>query len=144
MNGTSLVWNGTSDSGSIVANGHYEIQVQWSNGTGGDEDVSKGILVQRGNSPVANGAVFAKPNILKNGQTMTVVEVNSTMALTLNLHLYNVAGELIKNVSGQAGAGYTDLNVSGLASGLYFVVVDLTDTNGNFLQRETTQIVIER
>jgi hypothetical protein len=75
---------------------------------------------------------------------MTVVEVNSPMAMTLNLQLYDIAGKLIKKVAGQPGANYTDLNMGGLASGLYFIVTDLTDSNGGFLQRQVTQIVIER
>jgi hypothetical protein len=136
-----VVWNGTSDSGSIVANGHYEIEVTWTTGSG-EEVVSKGVVVQRGTG--AMGTVIAEPNLLKGGQTMTVVEVNSPMAMTLNLQLYDIAGKLIKKVAGQPGANYTDLNMGGLASGLYFIVTDLTDSNGGFLQRQVTQIVIER
>jgi hypothetical protein len=35
------------------------------------------------------------------------------------------------------------LDASGLASGLYFVVVDLTGANGHFAQKQTIQIVIQ-
>ncbi len=55
FNGTSVVWDGTSDSGSIVTNGDYLIEVHWTDGKGGEEVVSKGVIVERGNSPVTNG-----------------------------------------------------------------------------------------
>ena len=145
FNGTSVVWNGTSDSGGIVTNGVYEIEVNWTNGSGGQQVVTKSVIVQQGNSPVTNGKVYASPNILK-GVSSTMVKVNpTTTALTLTVSLYDVAGELVKKpVTGVPGANETNLDVSGLASGLYVVVVNLSDLNGDFIQRQTTQIVIQR
>ena len=147
FNGTSLVWDGTNDSGAIVTNGVYLVDVNWTDGSGGQQVVSKSVLVQRGNSPVTNGTVFAAPNILK-GVNTTIIEVNPTSAntnMTLTMSLYDVAGELVKKpVTGQTGMNEVDLNASGLASGLYLVVVDLRDINGKFIQRQTTKIIIQR
>ncbi len=94
--------------------------------------MSKSVIVQRGNSPVTNGNVYAAPNILK-GVTSTTVMVNSGTALTLTVSLYDTAGELVKRpVTGAAGSNQVNLDASGLASGLYLVMVDLTDGNGHF------------
>jgi hypothetical protein len=57
--------------------------------------------------------------------------------------LYNTAGELVKAaVTGQPGSNQVPLDVSGVASGLYFVVVDLTNLQGGFAGHQVTQIVI--
>ena len=147
FNGTSLVWDGTDDSGAIVGNGVYLVNVNWTDGIGGQQVVSKSVLVQRGNSPATNGTVFAEPNILKD-TTTAKIRVNPTSAntnMTLTVSLYDVAGELVKkSVTGQTGMDEVDLDASGLASGLYLVVVDLHDINGKFIQRQTTKIIIQR
>ncbi len=144
FNGTSVVWDGTSDSGGVVTNGDYLMVVHWTDGSGGEEVVSKSVIVQRGNSPVTNGNVYAAPNILK-GVTSTTVMVNSGTALTLTVSLYDTAGELVKRpVTGAAGSNQVNLDASGLASGLYLVMVDLTDGNGHLVQKQATKIVIQR
>ncbi len=144
FNGTSVVWDGTSDNGSIVTNGVYEISVNWTNGSGGEEVVSKSVIVQRGNSPVTNGNVYAAPNILK-GTDTTKVKVESTTDMTLTASVYDVAGELVKKpVTGTPGTNEVDLNLSGLSSGLYIVVVNLNDLNGTFVQKQTTKVLIQR
>ncbi len=144
FNGTSVVWDGTSDVGAVVTNGDYLIEVHWTDGKGGEEVVSKGVIVERGNSPVTNGNVYAAPNILK-GVSSTTVMVNSTTAMTLTVSLYDTAGELVKRpVTGESGTNQVSLDASGLASGLYLAVVDLTDVNGHLIQKQTTKIVVRR
>ncbi len=144
FNGTSVEWDGTNDNGSIVTNGDYMVAVHWTDGNGGEEVVTRDVTVQRGNSAVANGGVYATPNILK-GVTSTTVRANSTTAMTLTVSLYDIAGELVKRpVTGQAGSNEVNLDASGLSSGLYWVVVDLADANGNFIQQQTTKIILRR
>jgi fimbrial isopeptide formation D2 family protein len=145
-NGASIVWDGRSDSGSLVANGSYMVQVSWTTGSGSAQVITKGIVVQSDNSPVTNGNVWAQPNILKGGVTTTSIQVNSTNSYTLTVRLYDIAGELMarKTVVGPSGANQATLDVSGLASGLYFAVVDLFDASGNFNGHQTTQLVIQR
>jgi flagellar hook assembly protein FlgD len=144
-NGVTVAWDGTDDSGQIVTDGTYQVEVHLANGTGGDQVVTHNVTVLRGNNPLADGSVFAAPNILTGGAGGTTVYVNSNLALTLTAGVYDTAGELVKRpVTGLVGSRSVPVDVSGLASGLYFVVVDIRHTNGNFIQKQVTQIVIRR
>jgi uncharacterized repeat protein (TIGR01451 family) len=144
-NGETVTWDGTDDNGQIVTNGTYMVEVNWTNGTGGQQVTTHDVTVERGNGSPAGGTVFAYPNILKGGAGMVTVQINSPLILTLTASVYDVAGELVKMpVTGLAGNGNVQVDVSKLASGLYFVVVNMTDSNGHFIQRQVTQIVIER
>jgi uncharacterized repeat protein (TIGR01451 family) len=140
--GMDLQWDGKSDSGAIVANGHYEIEVHYVDGKGGESAVTRGIVVQSTNEH--GEEVYAKPNVLADGQTTTTVVIDSARAYTLNVQLYDVAGELIKAFPGVMGANEVLLDVKGLASGLYIVVVELKDADGKFAGRKITKIVIKR
>jgi len=143
--GIDLTWDGRSDQGSIVTNGHYEVEVHWADGKGSEEVVSRGVVVQSSNTPITTGKVFAKPSILKGGVTTTTLQVNSGMSLTIQGKLYNVAGELMnKDIQGATGTGQASLDMSGLASGLYFVVVDLMDSQGRFAGHQVTQIILQK
>ena len=144
-NGTTVTWDGTNDNGQIVTNGVYQVEIHWLDGTGGEQVISHNVTVERGNNPSATGTVFAAPNIINGNSGGTTVSVNSNLSLTLTAGVYDVAGELVKRpVTGQAGSGAVPVDTSGLASGLYFVVVDLKDANGGFIQKQVTQIVIRK
>jgi hypothetical protein len=92
-----------------------------------------------------SGKVTALPKILNGGNTVTTITINTSMSLTLKVRLYDVAGELIKNIDGGTGQNRATLDVSGLSSGLYFAVVDLTDAaTGHYEGRQVTQIIIQR
>ncbi len=143
--GITLLWDGRSDAGSIVTNGHYQVEVHYVDGKSGEQVVTRGLVVESANSPITDGNVFAGPNIIKGGANSTTIQVNSTVAYTLTASLYDVAGEKIgPTVTGPTGAKSVNLNLSGIASGLYFVVVNLTNTQGGLVGRQVTQIVIQR
>jgi hypothetical protein len=143
-NGTTILWDGTSDTGAIVTNGHYQVELHYVDGKGGEQVLTRGVVVESGNSPITDGNVFAGPNILKNGVTSTTVQVNSGVPYTLRASLYDVAGEKIgPTVTGATGAKSVNLDVSGLSSGLYFVVVDLINPQGGLAGHQVTQIVIQ-
>ena len=139
--GMSLTWNGTGDNGAIVSNGRYMIEVHWTDGKGNESTITRGITVETSGSPV--GVVVAAPNILTSGITSTSIQVNSAaVPYTLTARLYDMVGELIKVSQGQSGANQTTLDVQGLSSGVYFVVVDMINANGGLAGRQTTQILI--
>jgi flagellar hook assembly protein FlgD len=143
-NGMTLVWDGKSDSGAIVTNGHYQVEVHYTDGKGGEQVITEGVVVQSANAAITNGNVFAGPNVLKNGVNTTLVQVYANWSYTLTARLYNTAGELVKPaVTGQPGANKVPLDVSGVASGLYFVVVDMTNAQGGIAGHQVTQIVIQ-
>lgn len=143
-NGTTLTWDGTSDTGSIVTNGHYQVEVHLVDGKGGEQVITRGLVVQSDNSSITNGNVFAGPNVLKAGETSTLIQVNSTVPYTLTASLYDVAGEKIRQtVTGTNGSNSVPLDVTGIASGLYFVVVDLINPQGGLAGHQVTQIVIQ-
>ena len=79
--------------------------------------MTRGILVM--GSQVTDN-ILAVPNMLtpSNGLTTTVFEVSSPTPLTLNASIYTVAGELVKTVSGEAGAGTVSWDAGKVASGL--------------------------
>jgi len=143
--GLTLTWDGKNDSGQVVTNGDYTVEVNWATGTGADEVISRAVMVENRGFLATNGKVYVQPNILKGGVTSATVVAPSSLVLTVTAGVYDVAGELVKKpVTGQAGTNVVTLDVTGLASGLYFVAVDLTDTNGHLVQKQVTQIVIQR
>ncbi len=143
-NGMALVWDGRSDSGVVVSNGHYSIEINYVDGKGGDQVITRGVLVESGNKSITKGNVFAGPNILKNGNTSTLVQVVSDTNFTLTARLYNTAGErVIAPVTGVPGANSVNLNLAGIASGLYFIAVDLVTPQGGLAGHQVTQIVIQ-
>jgi hypothetical protein len=145
--GLVLSWDGKGDNGAIVTNGMYEMEVHWTDGVGGEEVITKGVLVNRGGNPIADGVVFASPNVIKSGATSTTIKINPTAGAvyTLTASVYDVAGELVKTpVTGTAGDNKVTLDLSGLASGIYLVPTDLYDPQGRFVQKQITKIMVLR
>ena len=143
-NGVTVVWDGTTDQGGIATNGHYVVEVHWTDGKGNQDVISQGIVVQTRNNPVGNGNIYAQPNVLKGGNTATTLWINSTAQYTLNVGLYDVAGELIKTIQGVPGTNQAALEMSGLSSGLYFAVVEIINSKGGSEGKQVTQLVLER
>ena len=144
VGGQVVTWDGKSDTGAIVSNGHYEVEVHFTDGKGNEQVISHGIVVQSSNDPLSTGTVYARPNILKDGVTTTTIMVNSSIPFTLTARLYDVAGELLWARTGPAGTNQVDLDLSSLASGLYFAVTDLTGAQGGLAGKQTTQIILQK
>ena len=143
-NGQQMAWDGKSDAGSVVTNGHYMVEVDWTDGKGGQEVITRGLLVQAGSDSGVPGTVHAWPNVLKGGVGQTQLRVDSTMSFTLRTRLYDTAGELVKAPpSGGAGTNEVDLDCRGLSSGIYLAVTQITDAQGGLAGRQTTKILIE-
>jgi flagellar hook assembly protein FlgD len=143
-NGVTLVWDGRGDNGAVVTNGRYEVAVYYTDGKGGQEAITQAVTVESTNTPSGYTEIYAAPNVLKAGVTTTTVKVKTGMSLTVGVKLYDVAGELVKTLQGQAGADQAALDAGDLASGLYFAIVDLTDAQGRLIGKKTLQIVIQR
>jgi len=142
--GLTVIWDGKSDNGAIVTNGHYQIEIHYSDGKGSDQTISKGVVVETTNNPISQGVLTAGPNVLRNGETVTTIRVNLSTPCTLVVRLYDVAGELLRTVEGPAGSNQVTLNVKGLSSGLYFLIVDLRNPNGGSAGKKVARILIQK
>jgi len=136
--GLNVTWDGKGDEGQVVQSGHYEVEVHYTDGQGGEETVSIGVVVQKGNSDPGN-YLSALPNHLTGGQASTTITVNDPGATQVTVSLYNLAGELIRQVRGTT-PNQAVLDFSGLSSGLYFAVTEVRDASGKFITRKILKI----
>ena len=146
-NGQSLSWDGKDDQGSIVTNGHYNVEIHYEDGTGGDQVVTRGLLVETTGQTHPNDVVYAKPNVL-NGRSgyQTALRVDSNDAYTLRIKIYDIAGELIRNVPVVPDGVNNEMQAdfSSQASGMYFAMVELINGQGGVAKRQALKIVVVR
>jgi hypothetical protein len=135
-----VTWDGKNDEGTVVSSGHYEIEVHYRDGHGGDETVSLGVVVQGNGDGMGAGVVYAGPNHLQGGETVTTVRENGSRNLSFEVKVYNVAGERVSARTTQATGG-TQVDFKGLADGLYFLVTDIRDGNGKYLGKRILKVV---
>jgi len=143
-NGTTVVWNGLTDSGAVVTTGQYYIEIHTQDGQGGETVITKKVTVLSENSHHELGSIVAEPNVVNpsSGYSITFWS-NSVPSLTLMYRIYDVAGELIQYPTyGPSGFGTARWNASGLASGLYFAVVDALNFQGGLVGRQNLKIVV--
>ncbi len=145
-NGTTIIWDGTSDNGNFVQNGQYLVEVHSQNGTGPGAVMVKQVSVEDLNASAGAGVVTAWPNILKtsNGPMVTTFHTNSSLNLTLNASIYTVAGELVHVSNGSQGGNQVTWDATWLASGIYIAVVEELDSSGGVLSRQTVKLAIIR
>jgi hypothetical protein len=141
-NGTTVVWDGKSDTGSIVQNGQYFVEIHSLDGQGGDTIIDERISVLDGNNGM--GPVFAKPNILNSANGFSTTFVDTTAAtLTLSVRIYTTAGELAAPViNGAAGTNEASWTATGLASGLYIAVVESLNPAGGIADQKVLKLVV--
>ncbi len=136
----SLAWDGRSDNGSVVTAGQYLLSVRWTNGTGGEQVITKVLTVMDNGGP--SGLIAARPNILK-GEGASTLFVSSQPGLNVHVQVYDLAGELVYAATGGPGtseAGWTPGRLT--ASGYYLAVVELTDGSGNRIGRQTLKLAV--
>jgi flagellar hook assembly protein FlgD len=141
--GTTVVWDGTENNGSYVQSGQYFLEVHTSSGNGSSTTVIKQISVDARATGTGLGVVSASPNALGRGQTLVTFHNNSALSLEMKVSLYTTAGELVKTLTGDNGLNPPQWSTSGLASGLYIAVVELTNpNNGGLLGRQIVKITV--
>ena len=139
-NGTTILWDGRSDSGTFVQSGQYYVEVHSVDGNGGTTTVTEQISVQAADSP---NIVMAQPNILDATKGITGTTFTAaTSGLTLRAYIYTVAGERVATLDGQAGQSNVYWNASGLASGIYIAVVTAKDSKGGLLSQQTLKVKV--
>jgi flagellar hook assembly protein FlgD len=144
--GTTVVWNGQSDLGSIVPSGQYYITVHIQDGHGGETVVTRQVTVMSQDATQGLGNLVAMPNIVNRSSpngSMVLFETNSSQTLTLSYRIYDVAGELVKTRSfGPTGSNSAQWDTSPLASGCYFAVVDALNSGGGLVGRKVLKVVV--
>jgi hypothetical protein len=145
-NGTSVWWNGQTDSGTVVTSGQYFIEVHEQDGQGGETVITEKVTVLSENATAGMGNITAGPNFVNRG-TVTGYTVtfksDSSQVLTLVYRVYDMAGELVQTAtSGQAGANAAVWDASGVASGMYIAVVDALNAQGGLVGRQRLKIVV--
>ena len=141
-NGTSIMWDGTNDGGTIVPSGEYFVEVHTVDGKGGETTLIKEVSVEDRN--MANGQVSAGPNIINGSKGPMTTTFRANAGQTLEVSIYTVAGELVKQVTGDTGTGLAVWDASNVASGAYLAVVQLINANGGLVVRQTLKIVVLR
>jgi hypothetical protein len=143
-NGETLTWDGTDDQGAIVTNGHYDVEIHYEDGTGGDQVITRGLLVESTGRTHPNDMVYAKPNLMtwRTGY-QTTLAVDSADTYTFQVKVYDVAGELLKDVPVKPnGTNQVKADFSDQATGMYFAMVELVNPQGGVAKRQALKIVV--
>jgi uncharacterized repeat protein (TIGR01451 family) len=138
----TLTWDGTNNSSTVVTPGSYTIQLNWDNGQGSTTDISRTVLVIPASG--STGVAVARPNVLEPGATMitTFDGTGVANAYTVNARIYTIAGQLIMPIQGTPGTASAAWNASGMASGIYFAVVDVLNADGGNIDHQTFKILV--
>jgi hypothetical protein len=134
-----LTWNGLNDQGVLVQSGTYEVQVNLVTNQGRTTVASKTVIVLT-QTKKFTGDVEIWPNPYVGGKNVAkqvkLVWVPGLDTGTMNVAIYNLAGELVRQWTAdlQAASIVWDLKTgdeSDAASGLYVVVFKVKDTLGS-------------
>jgi flagellar hook assembly protein FlgD len=140
--GTLLAaWDGRSDSGTVVTNGIYFVEVTILNGTGGQSVITKTVTVLQQGIRWASGTVTAAPNEA-DANHPTIIFATGTNGLTLEVRIYDVAGELVANIYGGAGTSQAQWTPGRVANGIYIAVVGLSDANGKWAGQQILKLLV--
>lgn len=136
----TLTWDGTNNSATDVTPGTYEIELHWDDGEGQTSDITRSVLVVWSG---VSGTVIAEPNALTFGQTLTTFNgTNVAGAWMLNVKIYTIAGQMVTSISGAPGTATTQWTATGIASGIYLASVEVQNSNGGVLKRQTLKILV--
>ena len=86
------------------------------------------------------GPVLAVPNIARSAQSTITFQVPEPGA-TLQVVLYDLAGERVAAIQGPPGASSCSWDTAGLASGLYVAWVEVTDADGS-VRRQLLKVAV--
>jgi flagellar hook assembly protein FlgD len=144
--GTTVVWNGQSDLGAIVPTGQYYVTVHIQDGKGGETIVTRQVTVMSQDASRGLGNLVAMPNIVKGSSStgpIVTFKTDSAQSLTLAYQVYDMAGELVKRRSyGSTGFNFATWDISSLASGCYFAVVEALNAEGGLVGRKTLKVIV--
>ncbi|HJT23337.1 MAG TPA: hypothetical protein VJ873_02095, partial [bacterium] len=141
--GTTVVWDGTNNSGAFVQSGQYFLEVHTTNGNSSETTVIKQVSVDGRAIGSGMGTVTVAPNRVGRGSGPVTFYDNSTMSLNMQVSLYTLDGERTNRQAwGDNGINPPVLPTDGLASGTYIAVVELRNAQGGLMGRQTVKITV--
>jgi len=139
--GTVAVWDGRNDAGVVVTDGTYYVSIDADDGKGNQTTVVRTVNVLSSGS--GDPGLKVAPNVLTAMDPTAHVTVGVPNA-TLKGTLYTVAGEKVGTVWGTAGSSAINWDLSGKASGMYLLVVEVTDGSGAYQGRYLTKLILQK
>jgi hypothetical protein len=134
-------WDGRNDSGTLVTTGTYFVSIVIVN-QGTTSTLTQDVVVLNNGSNQAGGTVVASPDILRGMNQTVKFMIRTDQTLTLDVKIYDIAGERMAEVLGGSGQDEANWTATGIASGLYFAAVNLTDMAGNNLGRQVVKLAV--
>jgi flagellar hook assembly protein FlgD len=142
-NGATLIWDGKSDSGSVVTSGQYFVEIHSQDGQGGQTELIKMLTVMDGGRDNGLGDIVAKPNFLTAANNWTVTFFDGTAQnLQLTTRVYTTAGELVAVPLPDTTPNQTTWVAQGLASGVYIAVIESRNAQGGLVHQKTLKIAL--
>jgi flagellar hook assembly protein FlgD len=124
-------WDGMDKGGNVVPNGfyHFVITQTFSDGT---QTVMEKSLYVGSRSQTSQVQLTALPNLVHSGDTihLTGLVEGTLVDGAHTIKIYNISRELVRTLdmaAGQADWDLTDNQGANVASGLYFIVLDVMD-----------------
>jgi hypothetical protein len=139
--GMTLVWNGIGGGGTQVTNGVYYLEIISEDGSGGEEVITRDLTVVNSGRP--GGTIVAYPNPWQKGDPGITFKASAPAGLTLNVWLYDLAGEKVGFLQGPAATGQATWVGGSMASGVYIAVLELRDGGGNLTARQELKVTIK-
>jgi hypothetical protein len=155
--GEAMQWDGKNQTGDIVTNGVYEVQVIVKTNQGSMLEASKTVIVLREDKVYLDKLVI-QPNPYSKDKKNNPAGIVLFKWATKNgtpepghavIRIYNVAGELVKELKGDLAAGGStgiswDLKTNGgniLSTGFYAVMLEGKSLTG-YIDRKTAKLAI--
>ena len=133
-----VTWNGTDSQGNYLSSGVYEVQLVAKTAQGLQVIASKTVTIldEKTNDLLSGLKAYPNPYIGDGSTTPFTIAWQSGTAGTVKIKIYNIAGELVRTVSGDlnSGAMNWDLRATGgqqVSSGTYIFVAEAADTLGD-------------
>lgn len=151
--GNTYYWDGKNAQGELVGSGVYEIQVEAFFINSESVTVSKSVSILNGSSNNLINGQKAYPNPF----VMATASSNPNAAIawqpggvgTMNIRIYNTAGELVKVITTALESGSAVWDVSSAqgtpaASGLYIIVLEAKSKSGTIQVKKIKFAVIKQ
>jgi uncharacterized repeat protein (TIGR01451 family) len=143
MSGSAVlgVWDGRNDSGVIVDNGQYYIELKVQDGKAGNATLDLSVAVMSDRS--GGGTMVVKPNVLTREVPIGTID-GGVLGGTVDAKVFSLTGSLVGNLTGVPGAGTVTLDSRPYASGMYIVFGDVRTGDGKLMQTFRTKVLVVR